>query len=202
MAIGWYLTVFVFYALFALYARKKQARNIGYWPQALLAYLALASQPLLSFLVSPEIGGFADVTGKIWQAEDIKKALETATADFKKGLVFNKIHYKCLVGLYELMMKKKQYGEAYQVVKRVAALLNASDPFSKAILDKIQAAGKTIGMMSKLRSAAVPLRPPARKPSASHSRNIALRRAEKKTGIQPSAISAASPTFLGPTAAR
>ena len=31
-------------------------------------------------------------------------------------------------------------------VKRGAALLNASDPFSKAMLDKIQAAGKTIGI--------------------------------------------------------
>ncbi len=45
-------------------------------------------------------------------------------------------------------------------------------------------------------------RPPALKPASSHSRNIRLRRAEKNTGIQPSAISAASATFLGPTAAR
>jgi CheY-like chemotaxis protein len=60
------------------------------------------------------------------QAEDIKAALDTATKDFKKGLTFNKIHYKCLIGLYELMMKRKDYKEAYGVVKRVAQYFPAN----------------------------------------------------------------------------
>ena len=60
------------------------------------------------------------------QAESVKAAVEVANKDFKQGLVYNKIHYKCLIGLYELMMKKKQYGEAYSVVKRVAQYFPAN----------------------------------------------------------------------------
>lgn len=60
------------------------------------------------------------------QAESVKAAVESATRDFKQGLVFNKIHYKCLVGLYELMMQRKEYKEAYNVVKRVAQYFPAN----------------------------------------------------------------------------
>lgn len=60
------------------------------------------------------------------QAEEVKAALDSATKDFKKGLTFNKIHYKCLIGLYELMMKRKEYKEAYNVVKRVAQYFPAN----------------------------------------------------------------------------
>jgi tetratricopeptide (TPR) repeat protein len=60
------------------------------------------------------------------QAEDLLKALDTASKDFKQGLTYNKIHYKCLIGLYELMMKKKEYKEAYGVVKRVAQYFPAN----------------------------------------------------------------------------
>ena len=55
-------------------------------------------------------------------------------------------------------------------------------------------------MTSKPGLAALP--PAARKPASSHSRYIFILRGEKNTGIQPSAISAASATFFGPMAAR
>ena len=44
--------------------------------------------------------------------------------------------------------------------------------------------------------------PRARKPSSSHARKSDMRRGEKIVGIQPSASSAVSVTFLGPIAAR
>src|SRR5213592_4329563 len=54
----------------------------------------------------------------------------------------------------------------------------------------------TMGMMSNRAGAP----PRARNPSSSHSRNDFIYRGEKNVGIQPSAISAASAVFLGPTA--
>jgi CheY-like chemotaxis protein len=60
------------------------------------------------------------------QAEALKTALDAASKDYKAGLTFNKIHYKCLVGLYELMMQKKDFKEAYNVVKKVAQYFPAN----------------------------------------------------------------------------
>jgi hypothetical protein len=54
------------------------------------------------------------------------------------------------------------------------------------------------GMMSNFAGAP----PRARKPSSSHARKSDMRRGEKIVGIQPSASSAVSVTFLGPIAAR
>src|SRR5206468_1891405 len=34
------------------------------------------------------------------QAEQLKSAVEDASKDYKQGLNYNKIHYKCLIGLY------------------------------------------------------------------------------------------------------
>lgn len=43
------------------------------------------------------------------QVELMREALDKASGSYKKGLDCNKIHYKCLVGLYELLMKQKNY---------------------------------------------------------------------------------------------
>ena len=60
------------------------------------------------------------------QVDLIREALEDAQGDFKKGLSYNKIHYKCLVGLYELLMKQKKHAEAYSVIKRLAQYFPAN----------------------------------------------------------------------------
>lgn len=60
------------------------------------------------------------------QAEMMKKALETAQDDFSEGLNYNKIHYKCLTGLYDVLMQQKQYTQAYDVVKRIARYFPAN----------------------------------------------------------------------------
>ena len=60
------------------------------------------------------------------QAERLKLAIENAKKDFKKGLNINKIHYKCLMGLYEVMVKEGKSEEAYEVVKRMAQYFPAN----------------------------------------------------------------------------
>lgn len=49
-----------------------------------------------------------------------------AVGKYNKGLSYNSIHFKCLVGLYEILMKDKKYMEAYQVVKKVAKYFPAN----------------------------------------------------------------------------
>ena len=49
-----------------------------------------------------------------------------AVGKYNKGLSYNSIHFKCLVGLYEIFMKDKKYVEAYQVVKKVAKYFPAN----------------------------------------------------------------------------
>ncbi len=53
------------------------------------------------------------------QAEYMLRALNDAKGSYMKGLNFNKIHYKCLVGLFEIFMAEKMYKEAYEVIRRV-----------------------------------------------------------------------------------
>ena len=52
--------------------------------------------------------------------------MEEAEGDYQKGLSFNKIHYKCLVGLFDLLMEQKNYTKAYAVVKKVAQYFPAN----------------------------------------------------------------------------
>lgn len=60
------------------------------------------------------------------QAEYLKNALEGAKGSYGKGLTFNKIHYKCLVGLFDLLMKDKQAAGAYEVVQKIAKYFPAN----------------------------------------------------------------------------
>lgn len=60
------------------------------------------------------------------QAEVMKEALQVASSKFKEGLSYNKIHYKCLTGLYDILLGEKRYDEAYDVVKRVAQYFPAN----------------------------------------------------------------------------
>lgn len=54
------------------------------------------------------------------QTELVRNALNSAEEDFRKGLEFCKIHYKCLVGLFDLLMMQKKDAEAYLVVRKIA----------------------------------------------------------------------------------
>jgi CheY-like chemotaxis protein len=56
----------------------------------------------------------------IGQAEYLKNHAEEAKGSYNKGLSFNNIHYKCLIGLYEIFMKDSKFEDAYHVVKKVA----------------------------------------------------------------------------------
>lgn len=60
------------------------------------------------------------------QANLIKKALDDSADHYQKGLTYQKIHYKCLVGLFDLLFSQKKYPEAYQVVKRLAMYFPAN----------------------------------------------------------------------------
>lgn len=62
----------------------------------------------------------------IGQAEYLKESVENAQASYNKGLSFNNIHFKCLIGLYDIFMKDDKYNEAYQVVKKIAQYFPAN----------------------------------------------------------------------------
>ncbi|MFY7993328.1 MAG: response regulator [Bacteriovoracaceae bacterium] len=60
------------------------------------------------------------------QVEYMKRAITEAEGNYSKGLSYNNIHFKCLIGLYELFMQENKYQEAYQVVKKVAKFFPAN----------------------------------------------------------------------------
>lgn len=60
------------------------------------------------------------------QIEYLKSQLDEASGAYNKGLSFNNIHYKCLVGLYDLFMEREKYTEAYFIVKKIAKYFPAN----------------------------------------------------------------------------
>lgn len=62
----------------------------------------------------------------IGQAEYLKNQLNEATGSYNDGLNFNSIHFKCLVGLYEIFMREERFTEAYGVVKKIAKYFPAN----------------------------------------------------------------------------
>ncbi len=60
------------------------------------------------------------------QAEYLKNHVEEASGSYNEGLGFNNIHYKCLVGLYEIFMREGKFSEAYSVVKKIAKYFPAN----------------------------------------------------------------------------
>jgi tetratricopeptide (TPR) repeat protein len=59
-------------------------------------------------------------------AQKMKNTVAEAEGSFAEGLSLNKIHYKCLIGLFDLLMEQKRSAEAYEVVKRVAQYFPAN----------------------------------------------------------------------------
>jgi CheY-like chemotaxis protein len=62
----------------------------------------------------------------IGQAEYVKNRLAEATNSYSEGLNFNNIHYKCLIGLYEIFLREEKFDEAYAVVKKIAKYFPAN----------------------------------------------------------------------------
>lgn len=62
----------------------------------------------------------------IGQAEYMKNSIRDAKNSYASGLNYNSIHFKCLIGMYELLMRDGQYHDAYQVVRTVASTFPAN----------------------------------------------------------------------------
>lgn len=60
------------------------------------------------------------------QVKFFKKVISQAQGSYEQGLNFNKIHYKCLVGLYEILAEQKQHAQAYDIVKRISQYFPAN----------------------------------------------------------------------------
>jgi uncharacterized membrane protein len=73
--LGWYLTVYVFFQLFALYARRAQPtpRPLrGYWAAPMFAYTSIIAAPLLALLLDRQSATIADPAGQQWRTGDIR----------------------------------------------------------------------------------------------------------------------------------
>jgi uncharacterized membrane protein len=74
--LGWYLTVYVFFQCFALYAKRQfatYAKAPRYWAMPLFAYTSIIIAPILSLLVGAEPTAIVtDPVGRLWQAQDIR----------------------------------------------------------------------------------------------------------------------------------
>lgn len=60
------------------------------------------------------------------QADYMAKAMEAAEACYQNGLNLNNIHYKCLVGLFDLLHGEQRFNDAYDVIKRLASYFPAN----------------------------------------------------------------------------
>jgi uncharacterized membrane protein len=74
--LGWYLTVYVFFQYFALYARRRLAAYTqmpGYWATPLFAYTSIIIAPILGLLLGTEPATvLTDPVGHPWQVQDIR----------------------------------------------------------------------------------------------------------------------------------
>jgi uncharacterized membrane protein len=73
--LGWYLTVYVFYQIFALYARRLDGPRLdiaGYWIKPLFAYASIIAAPILSLLFDTHAAAVTDPAGAVWQLHDIR----------------------------------------------------------------------------------------------------------------------------------
>jgi putative membrane protein len=74
--LGWYLTVYVFFQLFALYVRRTrpapQHLPGNYWAAPMLAYTSILLAPLLSLMLDSQFTTLADPAGQLWQVHDIR----------------------------------------------------------------------------------------------------------------------------------
>jgi CheY-like chemotaxis protein len=60
------------------------------------------------------------------QTEALVQSLDQAEVNYQDGLSFNQIHYKCLVGLFDLLYEEKRYKDAYEIMKKLAQFFPAN----------------------------------------------------------------------------
>ncbi len=60
------------------------------------------------------------------QTRLMKQMMAEAKQSFSEGLDVNKMHYKCLTGLFDLLMGRGEAAEAYAVVKRISKYFPAN----------------------------------------------------------------------------
>jgi uncharacterized membrane protein len=80
---GWYLTVYIFYQLFALYLRRRPAGPaslpLTYWRMAVLYYGLCAAGNMLVALPPPATAVVADAAGVLWPVATITRACALAS---------------------------------------------------------------------------------------------------------------------------
>ncbi len=96
-----------------------QAKNLmmeGELEKALLVLrdaVASSKKPALALFYIGQIEYMRNMTSKAQQAYD-------------EGLSYNRIHFKCLFGLYDLYMREKKHKNAYKVAKRITKYFPAN----------------------------------------------------------------------------
>ncbi len=60
------------------------------------------------------------------QAELMENSIEKAETKYQEGLGYNKIHYKCLTHLFDLLYNMNRFEESYEVVKQIATYFPAN----------------------------------------------------------------------------
>jgi uncharacterized membrane protein len=76
---GWFLTVYIFYQLFALYLKNRSAvyeslkveNSQGYWWQAALSYGTIGLAAILLALFPPADSIATDAAGRVWHSQDV-----------------------------------------------------------------------------------------------------------------------------------
>jgi CheY-like chemotaxis protein len=59
-------------------------------------------------------------------AKALKQAVAEAKTDFQRGLAYNNVHFKCMAGLFDLLMQERDFAQAYDVVRRMARFFPAN----------------------------------------------------------------------------
>jgi DNA-binding NarL/FixJ family response regulator len=59
-------------------------------------------------------------------AKSLMADYELAEEYYGEGLAYNKIHYKCLTGLFNLLFERGKYDEAYKIVRKIARYFPAN----------------------------------------------------------------------------
>jgi CheY-like chemotaxis protein len=68
------------------------------------------------------------------QCQNLMQVIEQAEESYREGLNLNKIHYKCLIGFFDLLSAQKRNDEAYGVVKRIAQYFPANPKRLSSVL--------------------------------------------------------------------
>ena len=72
--LGWYLTVYLYFQIFAVHARRRRAASgtgSTNWRQPLFAYLSIVIAPVLTLFLDSNDGVVTDPTGTAWPLRDI-----------------------------------------------------------------------------------------------------------------------------------